>query len=126
MKESRFQTLQRLFDNQKYFKMICGAGNEDLEEVTATANVDGYSTPHAFSTDKDEEKKFKKMAVKVLESSPEEALQTKIIKLLDKQLEILEEEVNALKFKMSHNKLSEDDLQLIYDSLIGVMPEMED
>ena len=33
MKESRFQKLQELFDNQKYFKMICGAGNEDLEEV---------------------------------------------------------------------------------------------
>ena len=33
MIESRFQTLQRLFDNQKYFKMICGAGNENLEEV---------------------------------------------------------------------------------------------
>ena len=46
-----------------------------------------------MSKDKDEEKKFKKMAFKVLESSPEEALQTKIIKLLDKQLEILEEEV---------------------------------
>jgi len=29
----RFETLQRLFDNQKYFKMICGAGNENLEEV---------------------------------------------------------------------------------------------
>ena len=79
-----------------------------------------------MSKDKDEEKKFKKMAFKVLESSPEEALQTKIIKLLDKQLEILEEEVNALKFKMSHNKLSEDELQLIYDSLRGIMPEMED
>mgnify|MGYP003135895691 FL=1 len=79
-----------------------------------------------MSKEKDEEKKFKKMAFKVLESSPEETLQTKIIKLLDKQLEILEEEVNALKFKMSHNKLSEDDLQLIYDSLKGVMPEMEE
>ena len=33
MIESRFKTLQKLFDNQKYFKMICGAGNEDLEEV---------------------------------------------------------------------------------------------
>ena len=33
MIESRFETLQRLFDNQKYFKMICGAGNENLEEV---------------------------------------------------------------------------------------------
>ena len=96
-----------------------------------------------MSKDKDEEKKFKKMAfknaniegnlrtmknemMKVLESSPEEALQSKIIKLLDKQLEILEAEVNELKFKMSHNKLSEDDLQLIYDSLRGIMPEMED
>ncbi|MAH44132.1 4Fe-4S ferredoxin [archaeon] len=29
----RFLKLQELFDNQKYFKMICGAGNEDLEEV---------------------------------------------------------------------------------------------
>ena len=79
-----------------------------------------------MSNEKDEEKKFKKMAFKVLESSPEEALQSKIIKLLDKQLEILEAEVNELKFKMSHNKLSEDDLQIIYDSLRGVMPEMEE
>ena len=79
-----------------------------------------------MSKEKDEEKKFKKMAFKVLESSPEDALQSKIIKLLDKQLEVLEEEVNALKFKMSHNKLSEDELQLIYDSLRGIMPEMED
>ena len=29
----RFLKLQELFDNQKYFKMISGAGNEDLEEV---------------------------------------------------------------------------------------------
>ena len=33
MNENRFLKLQKLFDNQKYFKMICGAGNEDLEEV---------------------------------------------------------------------------------------------
>ena len=33
MNGSRFNKLQELFDNQKYFKMICGAGNEDLEEV---------------------------------------------------------------------------------------------
>ena len=33
MNENRFLKLQTLFDNQKYFKMICGAGNEDLEEV---------------------------------------------------------------------------------------------
>ena len=35
-----------------------------------------------MSNEKDEEKKFKKMAFKVLESSPEDALQSKIIKLL--------------------------------------------
>tara|TARA_Y100000593_G_scaffold83363_1_gene157013 strand:- start:1291 stop:1593 length:303 start_codon:yes stop_codon:yes gene_type:complete len=35
--------------------------DEDLEEVTVTANVDGYSTPHAFSTDEDEELKKKKL-----------------------------------------------------------------
>tara|TARA_R100001510_G_C7568190_1_gene145620 strand:+ start:516 stop:755 length:240 start_codon:yes stop_codon:yes gene_type:complete len=79
-----------------------------------------------MSKEKDEEKKFKKMAFKVLETSPEDALQSKIIKLLDKQLEILESEVNELKFKMTHNKLSQEDLQLIYDSLTGIMPEMED
>ena len=33
MKGDRFLQLQDLFDKQKYFKMICGAGNEDLEEV---------------------------------------------------------------------------------------------
>ena len=79
-----------------------------------------------MSKEKDEEKKFKKMAFKVLETSPEDALQSKIIKLLDKQLEILESEVNELKVKMTHNKLSQEDLQLIYDSLTGIMPEMED
>ena len=79
-----------------------------------------------MSKEKDEEKKFKKMAFKVLEPPPEDALQSKIIKLLDKQLEILESEVNELKFKMTHNKLSQEDLQLIYDSLTGIMPEMED
>jgi len=79
-----------------------------------------------MSKEKDEEKKFKKMAFKVLETSPEDALQSKIIKLLDKQLEILESEVNELKFKMTHNKLSQEVLQLIYDSLTGIMPEMED
>jgi len=32
---------------------------DDLEEITTTGDVDGYSTPHAFSDD--EEKKKKKM-----------------------------------------------------------------
>jgi len=30
---SRFEQMQVLLDNRKYFKLICGAGNEDTEEV---------------------------------------------------------------------------------------------
>mgnify|MGYP006143371779 FL=1 len=30
---NRFQELKDILDNQKYFKVICGAGNEDPEEV---------------------------------------------------------------------------------------------
>lgn len=30
---SRFETMQRLLDTRKYFKLVCGAGNEDAEEV---------------------------------------------------------------------------------------------
>lgn len=30
---SRFETMQRLLDTRKYFKLVCGAGNEDAQEV---------------------------------------------------------------------------------------------
>ena len=30
---ARFLAQKDLFDTQRYFKLICGAGNEDLEEV---------------------------------------------------------------------------------------------
>jgi len=30
---TRFDQMQRLLDNSKYFKLVCGAGNEDAEEV---------------------------------------------------------------------------------------------
>ena len=74
----------------------------------------------------DEEKNFKKMAFKVIKKS-EDTLQEKIIKLLDLQLQILEDEVNTLKYKLAHNQLSEAELQLIHDSLVGVMePEVEE
>ena len=33
--------------------------DEDIEEVTTTNDAEGYSTPHAFSTKEDEEKKTK-------------------------------------------------------------------
>jgi len=66
----------------------------------------------------DEEKNFKKKAFKVIKS--DDNIQARILKLLDKQLEILEDEVNALKFKITHNKMSEEELELIYESLKGV------
>ena len=67
----------------------------------------------------DEEKNFKKKAFKVINT--EENVQNKILKLLDKQLQILEDEVNLLKFKITHNKMSDEELELIYLSLKGVI-----
>ena len=63
----------------------------------------------------DEEKNFKKKAFKVIKT--ENNVQNKILKLLDKQLEILEDEVNLLKFKITHNKMSEEELHIIYETL---------
>ena len=67
----------------------------------------------------DEEKIFKIKAFKVINS--EDNIQNKILKLLDKQLQILEDEVNLLKFKITHNKMSDEELELIYQSLKGVV-----
>ena len=44
-------------------------------------------------------------------------IQSKILKILDKQLQVLEDEVNLLKFKITHNKMSEEELEIIYESL---------
>jgi len=30
---TRFEQMQELLDSSKYFKLVCGAGNEDAEEV---------------------------------------------------------------------------------------------
>ena len=68
-----------------------------------------------MSKDKDEEKSFKKMAFKVINT--ENNIQNKILKLLDKQLQILEDEVNALKFKNTQNKMSDVELEVVYESL---------
>ena len=49
--------------NRKLFKELVKKltmellDEESLEEITTTANVDGYSTPFAFSGKGDEEKK---------------------------------------------------------------------
>ena len=67
----------------------------------------------------DEEKNFKKKAFKVINT--EENVQNKRLKLLDKQLQILEDEVNLLKYKITHNKMSDEELELIYESLKGAV-----
>ena len=58
---------------------------------------------------------FKKKAFKVINT--DDSIQTKIIKLLDKQLQILEDEVNILKFKITHKKVGDEELEFIYESL---------
>ena len=63
----------------------------------------------------DEEKNHKKRALKIIKF--ENTVQNKILRLLDKQLQVLEDEVNLLKFKLSHNKLSDEELQAIHDEL---------
>ena len=68
---------------------------------------------------KEEEKNHKRKAIKLIDV--EENIQNKILKLLDKQLQILEDEVNLLKFKITHNKMSDEELELIYLSLKGVI-----
>ena len=55
----------------------------------------------------------------------EHDMESKILKLLDKQLQILEDEVNLLKFKITHNKMSEEELETIYESLQGAV-DLED
>ena len=77
-----------------------------------------------MSKDKDEEKSFKKMAFKVINT--EDNIQNKILKLLDKQLQILEDEVNALKFKITHNKMSDVELEVVYESLKTVTDPIEE
>ena len=52
--------------------------DEDLEEVTVTANIDGYSTPYAFSTKEDEEN-FKSTGYPNL---VKEAIEEKDIKII--------------------------------------------
>ena len=63
----------------------------------------------------DEEKNHKKKALKLI--NVENNIQNKILKILDKQLQVLEDEVNLLKFKITHNKMSEEELEIIYESL---------
>ena len=72
---------------------------------------------------KQEEKNHKKKAFKLIDV--EENIQNKILRLLDKQLQVLEDEVNLLKFKITHNKMGDDELQMIYEALTGAL-ELEE
>ena len=72
---------------------------------------------------KQEEKNHKKKAFKLIDV--ELNIQNKILRLLDKQLQVLEDEVNLLKFKITHNKMSDDELQMIYEALTGAL-ELEE
>ena len=72
---------------------------------------------------KQEEKNHKKKAFKLIDV--ELNIQNKILRLLDKQLQVLEDEVNLLKFKITHNKMGDDELQMIYEALTGAL-ELEE
>ena len=72
---------------------------------------------------KQEEKNHKKKAFKLIDV--EDNIQNKILRLLDKQLQVLEDEVSLLKFKITHNKMGDDELQMIYEALTGAL-ELED
>ena len=57
---------------------------ESLEEITATGNVAGYSTPKAFSTKSDEKKKKKKLTKSTGYSIVGESIDEKDFKVITK------------------------------------------
>jgi len=72
-----------------------------------------------------DKKKVKRGDLKLKIIEVEHDVQSKILKLLDKQLQVLEDEVNLLKFKIAHNKMSDEELEIIYESL-AVTIDLED
>ena len=59
---------------------------ESLEEITVTGNVDGYSTPFAFSSKEDEKKKKKRLTKSTGYSVVSEALDSKDLKEINKMI----------------------------------------
>ena len=57
---------------------------EDLDEITVTGNIDGYSTPFAFSSKEDEKKKKKRLKKSTGYSFVSEALDDKDLKQITK------------------------------------------
>ena len=59
---------------------------ESLEEITVTGNVDGYSTPFAFSSKEDEKKKKKRLTKSTGYSVVSETLDSKDLKEINKMI----------------------------------------
>ena len=57
---------------------------EDLDEMTSTGNVDGYSTPFAFSSKEDEKKKKKRLKKSTGFTFVSEAIDDKDLKQITK------------------------------------------
>lgn len=76
--------------NRKLFKELIKKltlellDEESLEEISTTAGVDGYSTPNAFSSKKDEKKKKKRLKKSTGYSWVNEALDDKDLKQITK------------------------------------------
>ena len=76
--------------NRKLFKELVKKltmellDDEELEEVTTTGDVDGYSTPFAFSSKDDEKKKKKRITKSTGYSIVKEALDEKDLKKINK------------------------------------------
>ena len=76
--------------NRKLFKELVKKltlellDEESLEEITVTGNVDGYSTPFAFSSKEDEKKKKKRLTKSTGYSVVSEALNEKDLKQINK------------------------------------------
>ena len=76
--------------NRKLFKELVKKltlellDEESLEEITATGDVAGYSTPFAFSSKEDEKKKKKRLTKSTGYSVVKEALDKKDLEVITK------------------------------------------
>ena len=76
--------------NRKLFKELVKKltmellDEESLEEISTTASVDAYSTPFAFSSEEDKEKKKKRLTKSTGYSVVKEALNDKDLKQINK------------------------------------------
>ncbi len=62
---------------------------EDLDEITTTGNVAGYSTPFAFSSKEDKKKKKKRLTKSTGYSVVKEALDDKDLQKITKLIKVV-------------------------------------